>query len=399
MAQSSIPRIPVVMFHSVGIPLPGWKWPTLTSPVGLFEKQINLLQSHGYRFLTMSDYPVNHGAPSNPGAKEVILTFDDGYLDNWVFAFPILKRMGLHGTIYVNPEFLDPSESPRLTLENVWSGECAMNDLQVHGFLNRAELRLMQQSGVIEIASHSMSHTWHWTGPEILGFHNPHQDRPWLGWNSRPERKFAYLTEDQTTFTPLGTPIYANGRSLGIRRFFPHPDQAAACIDFVAKNGNSEFFSRHNWRQELETVALRNSGQGTFENDKEMTSRFRYEILESQKTLSDITGHKVAHFCWPGGAYCDESWRIAEPLGYETTTVASWDHARWSLADSHLVHRIGCGLYIALRGVLYQTSNPLFLLMACEFQRGNTKIKWPLRFKKIMQAIQCGFKPAIRELP
>ncbi len=98
---------------------------------------------------------------------------------------------------------------------------CALEDLQWHGFLNRAELRLLQESGVMVIGSHSMTHTWYPTGPEVIDSHRPDLDTPWLAWNARPERKYAYLPENQSAFVPFDTPIHQHGRSLGIRRYFP----------------------------------------------------------------------------------------------------------------------------------------------------------------------------------
>lgn len=399
MADPLSPRIPIVMFHSVGVCLPNWKWQAMTIPYEMFEKQVHLLKSHGYHCRTLTDLPDISASPAKVQQPEVILTFDDGYLDNWVFAYPILKRMGWQGTIYVNPEFIDPSETPRPTLEDVWAGTCAIADLQSHGFLNRAELRLLQESGVMEIASHSMSHTWFPTGPEIQGFHNPHQNRPWLGWNAQPHRKFAYLVEDQSEFVPFGTPIYANGRSLGIRRFFPDSEATVNCVDFVKEQGGKLFFDRPDWKDELTRIAATTPTSGRYETDAEMTARYRYEICESRNILADITGHSINHFCWPGGAYCDQSWNIATEENFQTITVTSGDRIRWSESDPRFVRRIGCGRFVAMRKNRYRTDDPAFLLMACEIERGRKDVALPLRIKKLLLAARHGFKASVIKLP
>ena len=49
------------------------------------------------------------GSLNDATGKDIVLTFDDGYLDNWVFAYPLLEKYNLRGTIFVNPEFVDPS--------------------------------------------------------------------------------------------------------------------------------------------------------------------------------------------------------------------------------------------------------------------------------------------------
>lgn len=399
MGHPGSSRTPVIMFHAVGLPVPGWKWPTMTTQVDLFEKQIKLLIAGGFRTISLDRYRDLNESGRHLEARRVALTFDDGYLDNWVFAYPILKREGWRGTIYVNPEFIDPGEEPRLNLDDVWSGKCSLKDLQVHGFLNRAELRCMQESGVMEIGSHSMSHTWWPIGHEVVDFHRPDIKTYWLAWNARPDRKFAYLNEDQSGFVPWGAPIHRNGRSLGIRRYYPDPGMEAVCTTYVAENGGRDFFSRRNWREELEGLVAGLSGGGRPETDEEMLARYRYEILDSKQVLEEICGAPVVHFCWPGGAYCDASWEIAQEAGFRTICVAGKDPARYSSDDPRLVRRIGCGHYFAFGNRRYPTSDPRFLRWECELQLGIAGGRWPLRVAKFLAAARAGFSPPPTRLP
>ncbi|MFT5232179.1 MAG: peptidoglycan/xylan/chitin deacetylase (PgdA/CDA1 family) [Candidatus Krumholzibacteriia bacterium] len=382
------PRIPVVMYHSVGERLDSWLWPDLTISAELFEKQIKLLKANGYRSLFLDELYERQTAGVTGKEKEVVLTFDDGYLDNWVFAYPILKKHGWRGTIYVNPEFIDPSEDPRLTLEDVWAGKCAMEDLTVHGFLNRAELRLLQESGVMEIGSHSMSHTWYPTSASIKDFHRPDLDTPWLAWNAQPERKHAYLIEDQSGFVEPGYPIHTHGRSLGIRRYIPSVDLAEFGIKWAADKVRLESLSSNHGRADLLAAIEEFGGDGRFESDEEMINRFEYEIVESKKQLEEIIGKEVPHFCWPGGAYCAESWPLAEKAGHQTICVARRDKVRWSADDPKLVRRIGSNDFVTFRGKRYATENPRFLLWACNIELGASAQRWPMRIAKVMNAIK-----------
>ena len=387
-------RTPVVMYHSVGFPVPGWNWPALTTPLQLFEQQVRLLGDRGYRSIDLDEYRDLTESGKQGRDPLVAMTFDDGYLDNWVFAYPILKKAGWRGTIYVNPEFIDPGEVPRPTLEDVWSGRLAMNELQPHGFLNRAELRLLQDSGVMEIASHSMSHTWWPTGSEIRDFHRPGLNNPWLAWNARPDRKFAYLTEDQQEFVPWGSPIHQSGRSLGIRRYLPADDLAAACAEHVASRGSRRFFESPTWRQELDEVAAPLADQGRLETEAEMDARYRHEIMESKRVLEELVGREVRHFCFPGGAYCDASWAIAEEAGFRTICLASRkDPGRAASTDPRLVRRISCWNTFSFRGKQYLTTDPQFLSWDCDLERGKTGVRWPVRLRKLLVAAAQGFNP------
>lgn len=348
------PRTPVLMYHSVGRPPADWLWKNLTVKVELFERQLEVLRRHGFGVVTLDELRARQEAGRDGRDRDVVLTFDDGYLDNWVYAYPLLKRAGWRGTIYVNPDFLDPGEEPRPTLEDHWEGRCTLDELPGMGFLNRAELRALHASGVMTIASHSMTHTWYPTGPRVVDRHRPDRRTPWLAWNARPERKHAYLTEDQSGFVPFGTPILEHGRSLGVRRWFPDEE-------------------RH-------------------ETDAEMLARFRHEIVGAKELLEDVIGAEVAHFAWPGGAYCDASWEIAERAGFRTIVVNGADRARWDSDDPRLVRRIGCGKLVASVGGRYETDDPVFVLRACQIALGETWRAWDVRLRKFLVAARAGFR-------
>lgn len=392
------PRIPVVMYHTVGTRLNSWLWANLTIGVDLFARQIQLLKAHGYRSLFLDELRYKQEKGVTGRAREVVLTFDDGYLDNWVFAYPLLKREGWCGTIYVNPEFIDPSEEPRLTLEDVWQGKCQLNDLTVHGFLNRAELRLLQESGVMQIGSHSMSHTWYPTTDMIEDFHRPDLDTPWLSWNAQPVQKFAYLTNDQRELVPYGHPIHTHGRSLGIRQYLPDPKLAANAIEWVRHNGGTNVFQRPDWSSVLREAVAPYIGTGRLETDSEMMARFRSEIFDSKSILEEILGVDIPHFCWPGGAYCAESWPLAEQAGHQTICVARNDTVRWQSDDPSLVRRIGSSDFVTWQGKRYPTEDPQFILLACEIELGHRQQKWPMRFRKVLTAARSGFVPKNRSI-
>ncbi|MGD9547289.1 MAG: polysaccharide deacetylase family protein [Candidatus Krumholzibacteriia bacterium] len=388
-------RTPVLMYHTTGRPLPGWLWSGLTTPMGLFQRQVDLLAKHGYVSISLDDLRERQESGTAGLAKEVVLTFDDGYLDNWVVAFPILKKLGWQGTIYVNTDFVDPGEEVRLNLEDVWAGRCTLDDLLLDGFLNRAELRALQASGVMTIAFHSRTHTWYPTSGKVVDYHRPGLETPWLAWNTCPDRKFAYLTENQAEFVPWGTPILEHGRSLGIRRFIPDPSFASPFQDRVRGEGGPAFFARPGWRRMLDDlVGGDGKAPGRLESGEEMRERFRDELLAGKEELEVVVGDSVRHFCWPGGSYCDESWEVADGAGFDTICVSRRDPRRWAQEDDpRLVRRIGSLDKVASWRGLYPTGDERFLLWACEIERGATWKTWPFRFMKLVTAARNGFSP------
>ena len=70
-------------------------------------------RSRGFAPASLDDVHDLQASGVSPRERLVVLSFDDGYLDNWVYVYPLLKRVGWKGAVYVNPEFVDPGEEPR----------------------------------------------------------------------------------------------------------------------------------------------------------------------------------------------------------------------------------------------------------------------------------------------
>ncbi|MEW6541718.1 MAG: polysaccharide deacetylase family protein [Bacillota bacterium] len=66
-----------------------------------FEWQMSYLAARGYSTITPDQLWawLDHGAPLPP--KPVLITFDDGYRDNYVCAYPIMREYGFFATVFV----------------------------------------------------------------------------------------------------------------------------------------------------------------------------------------------------------------------------------------------------------------------------------------------------------
>ena len=78
------------------------------------------------------------------------ITFDDGFLDNWVYAYPILKKYGHHAVIWMSTDFVDPRGGLRPNLEDLWERRIERKDLENLGYLSWDEMRRMVGSAEVE---------------------------------------------------------------------------------------------------------------------------------------------------------------------------------------------------------------------------------------------------------
>lgn len=321
--------VPMVMYHSVADADADWPFSHLSCPVAVFESHLKALRRANFQTITLKMLYEHMSEGNEIPSKSVVLTFDDGYLDNWVYAYPLMKKYGYSGVIFVNPDFVDPSSKPRPNLEDVWNKKASVKDLPKNGFLSWSEMKVMEHSGVIDIQSHTMTHTWYFSSDEIIDFHNPDDTFWWLAWNANPERKYLWMSEDQHTLVPWGTPIYKHEKSLATRRYFPDEGLSKSVVTFVMNEGNEAFFANINWRGKLLSFVQQYQNEhdlsGYYESDQAYEDRIREELAKAKSVIEQNLDKTVEFLCWPGGGYDEFSMEISKSVGYIASTLSSRD--------------------------------------------------------------------------
>lgn len=131
--------IPVLMYHSVSAVPEGWPKDLCIAPE-VFEKHLRYLKEQGYRAVTVPQAMVLLKSRQNVN-KTVVITFDDGYENNYSVAYPLLKKYGFAGNFYVVGKFMGHSFTQ--------DGE--------KEYMTFEQLQEMRMNGM-EIGSHTMSH-------------------------------------------------------------------------------------------------------------------------------------------------------------------------------------------------------------------------------------------------
>lgn len=125
--------LPIAMYHSVKPSVPEGN--RLIVSTKAFDRQMAFLKKNNYSVIPLEQAASFIRQGKRLPAKAVVLTFDDGYADNYRYAFPILKKYGLPATVFMIVD--DIGKSDKLTME---------------------QIRQMRDSGLITFGSHSLSH-------------------------------------------------------------------------------------------------------------------------------------------------------------------------------------------------------------------------------------------------
>lgn len=129
-------RVPILYYHYIGNnPNPAdTARDSLSITPDLFEKQMNYLESNGFNTISLDTlYAALKGGLLPP--KPVVLTFDDGYVDFYVNAFPILERHHIHATSFIPTSLIGGGY-----------------------YMSWNQIKEIQGSGLISFEAHSLTH-------------------------------------------------------------------------------------------------------------------------------------------------------------------------------------------------------------------------------------------------
>ncbi len=125
--------VPVLMYHQVDYGPPGSG--VHVTPEN-FERQMEFLKVHGYHVVPLEQVFLSMKEGRPLPLKSVAITFDDGFLDNIKYAFPVLKKMNFPATVFM-----------------------ITRNINTEQWLSEEDLRILHEGG-ISIGSHTVSHAF-----------------------------------------------------------------------------------------------------------------------------------------------------------------------------------------------------------------------------------------------
>lgn len=294
--------VPVLYYHSINDD-PHWlPWPSTIISVETFERHLRMLRHSRLNVISTKAFLEArlHGRalPERP----VVIHFDDGYLDTWVAAMPLLQRYRLPATVFVSLDFIEEGETPRPTLADRDSG-CG-GALSWRGYVNWAELRAMQQSGLLDIQPHGVDHGRVEIGPDVVEHLTPENWRrlAWVQWRAIEGRKTEWVHWAEPSVVPVGTPVRTNAPALAEPAW--HPDRG-----------------REAWN--------------------EYEERVRTHLARAKQEFERRLGAPMEVFCWPENGTNPTARRIAADVGFRATTAGKGENRPGE--DPRVISRLGMG--------------------------------------------------------
>lgn len=99
-------RFRILQYHSVRDVPQGMKFSFNVTPMA-FARQMEYLARNNYNIITFDKLASYKYQGQTLPPKSVIITFDDGYVDNYANAFPILKRHDFKATVFLVTDSID----------------------------------------------------------------------------------------------------------------------------------------------------------------------------------------------------------------------------------------------------------------------------------------------------
>jgi peptidoglycan/xylan/chitin deacetylase (PgdA/CDA1 family) len=268
-------------------------WKLFAFHLKVFKKFFHILSWEEFKAYLNGDF-----VPKKPS---VLITFDDGYVDNYIFAYPLLKKYRAKAVLFVTASRIWDKALKRKTLRDYWEGKVALKELYKskpmwesqkeffqkgysEDFLTWEELYEMTE--VFHIGSHGISHSQGFISESITEFVTEENiDRIYSLWNIYKPPKIGYPIFERKS--DLVAPV---GR---VRK-----EILTFCENFPKKA---------NWEKLLKKELKRNFHHFLdFENEGEYIRRVEDDLKHSKEILEMNLNLKVEAFAYPWGDYSEK---------------------------------------------------------------------------------------------
>lgn len=271
----------------------------------LFEEHIKYLAENGYKGITVSEYINNK---FDKKAKNIMITFDDGYYDNYAIAFPILKKYNIKSTIFLNSFYIKNEE--RDNINNVIKNSKEANkeaidnynqigDATTWQYMTWFEIKEMYKSGMVDFQAHSHKHAPIFVNKNLLGIIQ----------NSTGDSSDLYLYGRETK---EGDPEFRKRGECSTKGILIKKEFFRKFNEFYNENKENK-----NLNKLAQNFTEKYVGSLIIEEcDSDAEDRIYKEGIKNKMEIENFIEGKVEVFCWPWGHRSKFGMKSLEKAGY-----------------------------------------------------------------------------------
>lgn len=289
--------VPIFLYHQVN-------YLSNVNPI-LFEKHLKILKSKNLNTLTISEYyNYSHSKIKN----SVLITLDDGYYDNYLYVFPLLKKYNMKATIFLNTFYIKErrnSKKFRIEPNNVANDKAIKKFLgcgsaKSYQYLSWEEIKEMSNSGLVDFQAHSHKHMAIFKNDKLEGIFNNNENDYTDSFLYKEIKKGYPKFQKRGEYSGPG--ILINPKFFKLFQVFYQENLVGKNKKEVLKLGNT-FINKHKkeyfFYEPLETAQ----------------ERIKKDFLTNKNLIESHINQEILFFCWPWGHRSNETIDLLKTLG------------------------------------------------------------------------------------
>jgi len=276
---------PVLLYHQVNdlsnVDLP------------LLEKHFELIKKQKLYTLTAAEVKQYTDEKKKLPKNSILITFDDGYYDNYLNVFPLLKKFNFKATFFINSAFIKESTDRTKTVikdsglanQEIIARYYRGEDCTSEQYMTWEEMREMQQSGLCDFQLHSHTHKLAFATLELKG---SIENKNYGG-----EQLHVYDGKPK-----VGYPMFKTRGETTICKLIPRQEFLEAIrIQHEEKRG----LKRPALKKELANFIKNYANAVVVESADDARERILKEIHKNEEELKMHLGKQPVAYAWPYG--------------------------------------------------------------------------------------------------